>query len=171
MLLDEKATFIKAKRHNCPNIVRFCNDLSVYERFFSVIECRRVGQFRRLANDKFFGIALRGFGEIRHVRNRNDDVLVKFTAQTFRHDFQMQHAEEAATEAKTQGSGRFRFKNERRIVELQLFKAVAEVFKIVVVNRINARKNHRFDFLKTMNGVEARARNVRQSIANFNVFG
>ena len=56
-----------------------------------------------------------------HRRYRRDDGHVKLTFQTLLHNLHVQHSQKPATESEAQGSGSFRFPNQRGIIELQLF--------------------------------------------------
>ncbi|MPN08328.1 hypothetical protein SDC9_155610 [bioreactor metagenome] len=60
----------------------------------------------------------------------------------------MQKSQEAATEAETQRLRNFRLVLQRRIVELELFQRFAQRIVLVRFDRVQTRKDLRFDFLE-----------------------
>ena len=104
---------------------------------------------------------------ITYVRDRSDYVHVKFAAEAFLNDFHMEQAEESAAETESEGNGAFRLEGQRGIIELELFKRGAEVFKVFSLNWVDSGKDHRLDFLEALNGLFTGAIDMGNSVAHF----
>src|SRR5690606_14210221 len=75
------------------------------------------------------------------------------------------------TEAESKCRRRLWLKHQRRIVELQAVHALAELFEIFRIHRIDARKHHRLYFFKSFDGCRTRAGGMGNGIAHFNFAG
>ena len=82
-------------------------------------------------------------------RSRGYKVKIKFTLKSFLNDLHVQKAEEAATESKSERDRRLGLENERGIVELQLFKRIAQIAVLCAVGGINTGIYHGEHLLKS----------------------
>jgi hypothetical protein len=83
-----------------------------------------------------------------HAGRGGDEVQVIFAGQPLLDDLEVQEAEEAAAETEAERCAAFGFEAERRIVEAELVKAVAELFEVRGVDRKQAAEDDRLDQLK-----------------------
>ena len=94
-----------------------------------------VGKMGRVVYHQFAFVAE---GEsIAHRWNREDKRYVKFTFQSFLHDFKMKKSEKSTAESEPQGCRRVLLEAEGSIIELQFIKGSSEVFVIIRGNGID----------------------------------
>ena len=74
---------------------------------------------------------------------RGDEREVELALEPLLHDLHVQQAEEPAAEAEAQRAGRLGFVGDRRVVELQLLQALAQVLEVVAVDRVQTAEHHR----------------------------
>src|SRR5690606_9420885 len=148
MLLFKVTSFLKTQRHDGADVLGFCDDLGLDERFFHRLQDCRIRQVIGCINNHPSSFS--GSSEVRHVWNCRDHLLVKFTRQSLLNDFKVEHAQESAPEAKAQCGGCLRFKNQRGIVELKFFKTIPQVLIILILNRVYPGENHWLDIFKTV---------------------
>jgi hypothetical protein len=76
-------------------------------------------------------------------RGGGDEREVELALEALLHDLHVQQAEEAAAEAEAERTGRLGLVGDRRVVELQLLEALAQVLEVVAVDRVQAAEHHR----------------------------
>ena len=103
---------------------------------------------------------------IEHVGHRSDDIHVELTVQTLLNDLHVQQAEESAAEAEAQGYRRLWREGQGGIVQLQLLQGGTQILIIGGIDGIDACEDHRLHLLKTLDGLVARARHMRDGIAH-----
>ena len=103
-------------------------------------------QFGRIFNFNFLAVFQHDF--INHCWRSGNQVHVELALQTFLHDFQVQQAQEAATETEAQCLGNLRLKFQRSIVKLQFFQSVTQGFVVVAFHGIKACKYLALYFLE-----------------------
>ena len=74
---------------------------------------------------------------------RGDKVEVELAFQTLLNDLHVEHAEEAAAEAEAERDRAFRLKRERGVVQLELFKCIAQIGILGAVLGVDAAEHHR----------------------------
>ena len=79
----------------------------------------------------------------------------------------MEKAEESAAEAEAEGGRGLRGERQRRVVELELLQAGAQVLEVLGVDGVDAREDHGLDFLEAGDGLLARLLHVRDGVAHF----
>ena len=115
--------------------------------FLDLLDLARVGELGRIVH--FDHLAIRGGDAVANARRGGDQVDIEFALQPLLDDFQVQQAEKAAAETEAQGHGILRLEAERAVVEPQLFQGVAQQAVLVGFHGIEAREDHRLDFLET----------------------
>src|SRR5690606_6521084 len=163
MLVLENASLVHTQSHDRTDVFRLCDDLRQYEWFFNVIHPRRVGHFRRSV-DKLNRSVSHQCAELDR-RHGCDYRHAKLAFESLLDDFHVKHAEEPATEPKSECCRSLRFPNKRRVVELKFLHRSAQFFKLRRVDRINTREDHGLHVLKTFDGL-TRTINVRDGISD-----
>ena len=78
----------------------------------------------------------------------------------------MEQAQEAATETKAEGLGAFRFKGQRRVIQLQLLQGLPEVVKLGIIGRVQSSVDHRRHLPVTLQRFVSRVIGVRDGITD-----
>src|SRR5258708_25445357 len=153
-MVEEDAFLPKTEGHDIADIFGLCNDLGADIRFFDAIDPGWVRHLRWVVDDDH--LLLIRVSDKAYVGHRGDDGLVELAFQPLMDDLHMEHAEETATKAKAKGLRGLQLVGERSVVQLQLVHAISQLFKIVRVNREDARKDHRLYFLETLDHLPGR---------------
>ncbi len=82
----------------------------------------------------------------------------------------MQHPQKAAAETEAQTIRHLRLIGETAVVELQAGQGFAQVLEIVVVDRIESRKDHRFRLFVAGERLRSRTQGVRHGVADVDIF-
>ena len=106
---------------------------------------------------------------IHHRRSGGDDIHVEFALKPLLHDFHVQQPEKPATETKTERLGYFRLVHQRRIVELELFKRIAQLVVFTALDRIKPGEHLGLDFLEPGQGRGCGLVHQRDRVSNLGV--
>ena len=90
-------------------------------------------------------LELRTVGQVRHVgdrRRRRDERQVELALEALAHDLHVQKAEKPATEPEPERLGRLGLEGEAGVVQPQLLERVAQLGKLVTVDRVEAAEHH-----------------------------
>ncbi len=94
--------------------------------FANLVDLAGVGNLGRVFNLEDIPIGLQHF--VHHAGRSSDQILVELALQTLLDDFHVQEAEETATESKTQRLADLGFVMQGGVVQLELFKRIAQRF-------------------------------------------
>ena len=83
----------------------------------------------------------------------------------------MEHAEKATPESESEGRGALGLKHQRCVVELEFFHRGPQLFVILRVHRVNARKHHGLHIFKALHSFAAGVGLGRQGVPDFDLFG
>ena len=113
-------------------------------------------------------VALHRINFVRHVGHGGDDVHVELAEQPLLHYFQVQKAQETASEAAAQGKRALGLVDKRCVVELELLQYAAQFLELIGLDGVHTGEHHRLDLLEACDGLRARAGNVGDGIAHLN---
>ena len=121
--IDLNAALLVTQSHDVADVFLRHEDSRGNNRLENGFDAADVGQFGRVFDFDFFAALQHNF--VNHRRRGSNQIHVELALQAFLHDFQVQQAQEAATEAKAQCLGNFRLEFQRSIVQLQFFQSIA----------------------------------------------
>ena len=153
LLVEQLTTLVKTEPHDGTYIFSRCDDARPDIRLLDVVDERRIRESAGVVH--LHGVALLVVDHIRDIGHRGDHLHVEFPVESLLHDFHVEQAEEAATEAKAQSLGRLRHKRQCGIVELQFLKRRSEVLIFIGVDWVNTCKHHRLHLLESLNSLVA----------------
>ena len=110
------ASAFLTKIHDRTDIFRCNHDLRFYHRFFHIINLRRIRHIRRICQIDHFSVCFMDF--VNYTRRRCYEIQIIFPLQTFLDNLKVKKSEKSAAESKPKSDRCFRFKLQRRIVEL-----------------------------------------------------
>ena len=88
-------------------------------------------------------LAVRLVHAVLDARRGGDQREVELALEALLHDLHVEQAEEAAAEAEPERARRLGLVRDRRVVELQLLQALAQVLELVAVDRVETAEHHR----------------------------
>ena len=115
---------------------KFCrdHDLRTDDRFFHVLNLRRIRQITRIRQFDHFSVCFKYL--IYNARCCRDQIQVVFSLQSFLNDLQMQKPQETTAESKSKCDRCFRLIIQGSIVQLQLFQCIPKLRIFGTVCRI-----------------------------------
>ena len=125
------------------------------------------GSFAGLIDLDHFAVGLRD--AIEHARRRRDEVHVEFALEPFLHDLHVQQAEEPAAESESERDRGFRLEEERRIVQAQLLERLTQLGVLMALDRVEAGKHHRLQFLESRERRRRRPRRFGDGVADLRI--
>ena len=114
-------------------------------------------------------LAVGGRHPIQHARRRRHQVHVELALEPLLHDLHVKQAQEPAAEAEAERRGRLRLEEQRRVVEAQLLQRLAQLRVLVAFDRVQAREDHRPQFLEPGIRLRGRPRRLRHRVADLRV--
>ena len=99
-MFEEFPTFTQTEGHDRTNIIGSRDNGRFDIRFFNMIDQSRIRHTTGIMH--FSHIALLIIYIIRYVRHGSNHIHIKFTVETFLHNFHMKQSEESATETEAQ---------------------------------------------------------------------
>ena len=102
---------------------------------------------------------------------RGNEVQVELALQAFLNDFHVQQAQEAHAEAKAKRHRGLGLPHQRRVVDVQLIKRVTQVLVVLVIDREQARIDHRLGLAVAGKRLGAGIRRPREGIAHAHGLG
>ena len=129
--------------HDAANVLGRREDARFDVRLLDAVHFRAMRQQARVLDQ--LHAAIGPVDVVLDVRDRADQVEIEFPLQPLAHDLHVQETEEATAEAKAQRHRGLRLVVQRGIVQLQLGQGVAELFILLGVGGVEARKDHRLD--------------------------
>ena len=160
------AALLGNQRHHVADVFIRADHKRFDHRLLDFFNKSHFGQKCRIVH--FLQRAIRQCHFVNDAGIRRDDVHVVFAAQPFLHNFQVQQAEEAATETEPERDRGFRLIHKRRIVQLQLREVRLEMLVIGRVDRVNPAEHHRMNFQKARQ-CRRRIPRVRDGVAHFHL--
>ena len=167
LLVDEFTALVEAERHDGAYEVGGGNDGGPDVRLLDVVDERLVGQSRGVVD--LLHLSLLGIADIRDVGHSRDDVHIELAVQPLLHNFHVEQAEEAATEAEAEGHRRLGRKRQRGIVQLQFLERGTQVLVLRRVDRIDTGKDHRLHLLEALDSGRTGACHVGNGVAHLNL--
>ena len=169
MLAYKCAPTVEAELHYCPEKLRFGDNLGTDVRFFDVVDEGRGRHSRRVMD--IHHLSLGGIDLIGHIRYCRYDIHIELPEEALLDYFQMEQAEEAAAEARTEGQRRLGFVHEGSVIELELLKYRAQFFELGCIHGIHTGEDHRLHLLETRNSFAARAVPMCYSVTDLDFRG
>ena len=145
------------------------DDLGADVRLLDMVDERGGGKARGVVDVKHFALHRIDFvGDVGDGRNH---VHIEFAEEPFLHDFEVQQAEESASEAAAEGERALGLIYEGGVVELELLQHGAELFELVGLHGVHTREHHRLHFLEAGDCLLTGARGVRDGVAHLDFHG
>ena len=148
-------TLLIGQCHDRPHIVLRHVQMHGDDGFANFLHRALVGHLGRVLHQDDFAVGLDHL--VDHAGCGGDQVLVKLTLQAFLHDLHVQQAQETTTETKTQGLRHLGLVVQGGVVELELFKCVAQGVVLVGFGGVQARKHLRLNFFEAWQSLLGRS--------------
>lgn len=101
-----------------------------------------------------------------HGGRSGDEIEVILAFEAFLNDLHVEQAKKPTAKAKAESLGGFRLKGKRSIVEAEFFEGFAQIFVVGGFDRVEAAKDHRFDFFKSAQRLDTRALRKRDRVSD-----
>ena len=136
---EERPASGLAQLHDGTHVVLGQQDADLHHRFRNLGDTA-VGVFAGVGDRHgFSGV---GRDRVGHRRRRGDEVEAELAGQTLGDDFEVQEAEESATESKAQRHRGLGLVLQRSVRELELVERFAQIRVVAAVDRVDAREDH-----------------------------
>ena len=134
-----------AQIHDCADILGSHHDFCFYHGFLHIFDLRRVRHICRIGQVLHFPVCLVHL--VNNAGGCGNQVQIVFPLQTLLYNLQMEKAQKAAPESKSQSRGSLGLKLKRRVVKLQFLQSISQIRVFCPVCRIKAAVYHRIYFL------------------------
>ncbi len=150
-----------------PQILLARDYRGVDDRLFDLLDPGRVREFGGIVHFQQRSVGLDD--PVADTGRRRDQVDFEFPLQALLDDFQVQQAQEAATEAEAQGDRIFGLEVEGAVVQTQLFERFAQAPVFVTLHRIQSGEHHRLCGVESRQGFACGIFVVRDGVADLGI--